>query len=407
MNYYNEIDPNAAQWLRDLICEGLIPKGDVDERSIVDVRPADLRGYVQCHFFAGIGGWPYALRLAGWPENRPVWTGSCPCQPFSQAGKQRGKADERHLWPVWFGLIKECGPATCFGEQVEAAIGHGWLDGVFADMEGEGYACGAAVIGAHSAGAPHKRQRLYFVAHAEHDGHLAAKRHGDIHGIQQQAGRPAQSTGGIESATGGGDACCKLAYSKHQGCDDRRDHFGRLRANPGAAGGMGHPASGGHQQQSLCRQPREKHEAPSGVEPFRRLGTPNASFGPMEDTDSLQPKQSAWHGPRPGETQGAGPYGQSPRSNKAGLWTDAEWLPCRDGKHRAIESGTFPLAHGLPRSVGAMPEELQALAGVAGLDGASLKAAKSYRIGSLRGYGNAIVPQAAAGFIIAYLEIAN
>jgi len=64
--YYNEIDPYAAKWLRALIAGGLIPKGDVDERSILDVRAADLAGYDQCHFFAGIGGWPYALALAGW-----------------------------------------------------------------------------------------------------------------------------------------------------------------------------------------------------------------------------------------------------------------------------------------------------------------------------------------------------
>lgn len=84
--YYNEIDPFAAAWLRRLIARGLIAPGDVDTRSITDVRADDLVSYVQCHFFAGIGGWSLALRLAGWPDDRPVWTGSCPCQPFSGAG---------------------------------------------------------------------------------------------------------------------------------------------------------------------------------------------------------------------------------------------------------------------------------------------------------------------------------
>lgn len=162
--YYNENNPHAAQWLRNLIAAKHIAPGDVDERSIVDVRPDDLGGHDQCHFFAGIGGWSLALRLAGWPDDRPVWTGSCPCQPFSAAGKGEAANDERHLWPFWFPLIAERRPPTVFGEQVEAAIGWGWLDAVFADLEGEGYACGASVLPACGVGAPHIRQRLWFVA---------------------------------------------------------------------------------------------------------------------------------------------------------------------------------------------------------------------------------------------------
>ena len=163
--YYNEIDPYAAQWLRNLIATNRIAPDDVDERSIIDVRPDDLGGYDQCHFFAGIGGWSLALRLAGWPDDRPVWTGSCPCQPFSSAGKGEAANDERHLWPAWFPLIAQRRPPIVFGEQVEAAVGWGWLDAVFADLEGEGYACGASVLPACSVGAPHIRQRLWFVAH--------------------------------------------------------------------------------------------------------------------------------------------------------------------------------------------------------------------------------------------------
>lgn len=169
MNYYNEFDANAAAWLRQLIAEGLIPPGDVDQRSITDVRPTDLSGYTQCHFFCGIGGWNLALALAGWPADRPVWTGSCPCQPFSVAGKGKGADDERHLWPAFFNLIRECRPQHVFGEQVESAIAHGWLDGIRADLEGEGYACGDATLGAHSLSAPHIRQRLYWVANASGD----------------------------------------------------------------------------------------------------------------------------------------------------------------------------------------------------------------------------------------------
>jgi DNA (cytosine-5)-methyltransferase 1 len=168
--YYNEIDPYAAQWLRNLIAGGHIAQGEVDERSILDVDPRDLHGFCQAHFFAGIAGWSYALRLAGWPDDRPVWTGSCPCQPFSTAGKGKASGDERHLWPHWFELIRACRPPVIFSEQVEAAIGWGWLDLVYSDLEAEGYSVGAAVLPACSVGAPHIRQRLWFEAVANGSG---------------------------------------------------------------------------------------------------------------------------------------------------------------------------------------------------------------------------------------------
>ena len=164
--YYNEFDPKAAAWLRALIKEGLIANGDVDERNIVEVKAGDIAGYSQCHWFAGIGGWSYALRLALVADSEPVWTASLPCQPFSVAGKGLGKDDERHLLPHFIELVRQSKPKRLFGEQVAAAISHGWLDDLQAEMEGEGYTVGAAVLGAHSVGSFHQRQRLYWVAHA-------------------------------------------------------------------------------------------------------------------------------------------------------------------------------------------------------------------------------------------------
>lgn len=168
--YYNEWDKDAAAWLRELIRLGLIPAGDVDERSVVDVRAADLVGYRQCHFFAGIGGWPLALRLAGWLDDWRVWTASLPCQPFSEAGKRTGTADERHLWPVFRGLAADGRPPVLFGEQVASKAGRAWLAAVRADLEALGYGVGAADLCAAGVGASQIRQRLFWVANADDEG---------------------------------------------------------------------------------------------------------------------------------------------------------------------------------------------------------------------------------------------
>ena len=163
--YYNEIDPYAAQWLRNLIAAGHIAPGDVDERSIQDVHPDDLKPFTQCHFFAGIGAWSLALRRAGWPDDRPVWTGSCPCQPFSSAGAGAGFDDERHLWPDFHWLIQECRPAVVLGEQVAKAAD--WLSLVRSDLAALDYALGCMPIEAACAGSFTLRERYFFVAHSD------------------------------------------------------------------------------------------------------------------------------------------------------------------------------------------------------------------------------------------------
>jgi DNA (cytosine-5)-methyltransferase 1 len=160
--YYNEHNKWKAQALRNLMAAGLIAPGDIDERSIEDVRPDDLRGYTQCHFFAGIGVWSRALRLAGWDDERAIWTGSCPCQPFSAAGKGAGFDDERHLWPAWHWLIQERRPVAVIGEQVASSDAAPWLDLVHADLEGLGFTVGALAFPAAGIGAPHIRDRAYW-----------------------------------------------------------------------------------------------------------------------------------------------------------------------------------------------------------------------------------------------------
>ncbi|QXR22032.1 DNA cytosine methyltransferase [Citrobacter freundii] len=202
--YYNEIDSFAAQWLRNLIAGGHIAPGEVDERSIEDVTPDDLRGFTQCHFFAGIGVWSHSLRLAGWPDDKPAWTGSCPCQPFSAAGKGDGFADERHLWPHFFHLISERRPEHVFGEQVAAGNANAWFDLVQADLEGMEYAFGLVPFAAAGIGAPHIRERAYWVAES-----ISEQRQKLLPGLEkgnsEEGGWPPAKTSGLCSAGGMGD----------------------------------------------------------------------------------------------------------------------------------------------------------------------------------------------------------
>ncbi|HFQ8725629.1 DNA cytosine methyltransferase [Enterobacter kobei] len=205
--YYNEIDPFAAQWLRNLIAGGHIAPGEVDERSIEDVSPDDLRGFTQCHFFAGIGVWSHSLRLAGWPDDKPVWTGSCPCQPFSAAGKGDGFADERHLWPHFFHLISERRPEHVFGEQVASGNANAWFDLVQSDLEGMGYAFGLVPFTSASIGAPHIRERAYWVANASC---------GRYDGRTETSGQKARPGAGAAIS----DRVDGMAYSNHRICDE-------------------------------------------------------------------------------------------------------------------------------------------------------------------------------------------
>lgn len=191
--YYNEHEPFAAQWLRNLIAAGHITPGDVDERSVVDVRSDDLAGFDRCHFFAGIGLWDLALNTAGWGD-APVWTGSCPCQPWTRAGavhgRNRGFGDTRHLWPEWFRLIRECRPHAVLGEQVPDAVSGGWWDAAACDLEGSGYACGALVFEAASVGEPIRRERIYFSAQ-----HLGAGAQRQFQGRSPRSARQARWRG--------------------------------------------------------------------------------------------------------------------------------------------------------------------------------------------------------------------
>ena len=373
--YYNEFDPYAAEWLRNLIKNGLIADGDVDERSILDVAAADLRGYTQCHFFAGIGVWSYALRLAGWPDDRPVWTGSCPCQPFSAAGKGKGFDDERHLWPAFHMLINECRPPVVFGEQVASKDGLGWLDAVHADLEASGYAIGAADMCAAGVGAPHIRQRLWFVGERLDD--TTSTRH--AREVAGSKGNPRDEA--RLRLSGEGRGLNGLANADEQQFDrsGNAGPTGRGKpANNGADGGLANADNA--RLEGWFGMPERADQRVVGARSLESRLEHASSLGrewgqapaPGHDDD----------GSAPGGTEGqhgdglAGPHRlhQDGARPTDGHWRAADWLFCRDGKWRPVEPGTFPLAHGA-----------------------------SARVGRLRAYGNAIVPQVAAEVIGAYL----
>jgi DNA (cytosine-5)-methyltransferase 1 len=362
--YYNEVDPFAAQWLRNLIAAGHIAPGEVDERDIRDVSPTDLVRFDQCHFFAGIGGWSRALRLAGIPDDAPVWTGSCPCQPFSAAGSGGGFADERHLWPSWFHLVDVCRPAKIYGEQVASLDALEWFDLVCADLENAGYAVGIADIGAAGVGAPHIRQRLYFVADADGIGRTTGSE-----------GCPADRYGNPSESSGG---AFFMADASSRG-------FGTNGSTPGNAGHLDERGTArlmGHTLESgLERLARDGDGTPGREIAARSIAEASDPCGMADaQTSGRREKCSDGSGIGRGDCpQGitAGPLPSGANLGPAtlnGFWRAADWLACRDGKWRPVEPGTFPLAHGIPG-----------------------------RVGRLRAYGNAIVPQVAAEFVRATL----
>lgn len=152
-----------AQWLRNLIAAGRLPAGEVDDRDIRLVGVDDLRGFGGCHFFAGVGGWPLGAMMAGFPECRRYFTGSPPCQPFSAVGKKAGFDDDRDLWWKYRRLIADGRPDFFFSEQVKDAVGFGWLDRIYDDLESDDYALWSGIIPAGAVGSPQRRERLWVV----------------------------------------------------------------------------------------------------------------------------------------------------------------------------------------------------------------------------------------------------
>ena len=360
MIYFNEIDPFAAEWLGNLF-----PDSRIDTKSIKDV---DLsRPFRRRHYFAGIGGWEYALQFAGWPDEWHVWTGSCPCQPFSAAGKRRGEADERHLWPDFLRLIAAGMPPVVFGEQVASKDGREWLARVRLDLEELGYDVGAADLCAAGVGAPHIRQRLFWVAVADKSKFCRVASTGE-QSVHEQSLR-----------VGG------LAVSQ---CDnsERRE---RVRIDIRASGDTDGLADAGHDAQQVgpwLPRRKSRERKPVGSEFVGDCRVSGLGDADMQGWQGRQGRQ----GERCDDGEKLTPTERASRD----AWADAIAIDCRDGKSRRVGRGVQPLAYGIPRDVGRRFPQLREVA----------KDARRNRIGRLRGYGNAIVPQIAAVFIQTVIE---
>lgn len=123
-------------------------------------------------------------------QNIDLLTGGFPCQPFSCAGSRKGNKDDRHLWPEYLRIIRDCRPYWVVAENVNGLINLG-LDDVLDDLENEGYETQTFIIPASAVGAPHRRERLWIVANANGErrngGFGYSKRHGSESNINWNA----------------------------------------------------------------------------------------------------------------------------------------------------------------------------------------------------------------------------
>lgn len=426
MNFYNDNDPFAAEWLQLLIDGEAIPKGKVDGRSISEVTSADVLGYRQCHWFAGVAGWPEALRIAGYGSADGIWTASMPCQPLSSAGKHHGEKDERHLWPEFYRLVSECRPAIIIGEQSASADGREWLDGISLDLEELGYAVGASDLCVAGIGSPHIRQRIYWgavrMADTEYDAGCAEH-------VTESRGRCAKSGDTSEC-----EGACRMADTdrerqsrreKQYGCEKQSEQQASRRDDTGGCSESDRLAdtANSNGRRGKCGkktgtwQDGERRVGSAGSCAVDRLGNSESDNergsriskscdgrqSPTGGSDSRVDgmgyaisqglQRHSWHVT---DRDKSGRVGENATGSVAAssAWSDFRIVGCLDGKYRRLSATDEPLVAGIPRSMGSFEPRIQGMA----------KRARRNRIGRLKGYGNAIAPQLAAVFIQSFMD---
>lgn len=382
---YNEIEPYCLDWLSNLMDAAVITPGVIFDRSIEDLRPDELRGFDRVHFFAGMGLWDRALDDAGWPDDgRVVFSGSCPCPPFSSAGRtfrcprcdtpspvpnalrtgmfncvrcdHEWLADSRHLWPDFFRLIRHCRPDYVIGEQVSSPDGYTWVDVVRASLEIVHYAFGAHVAPAAGVGAPSMRHRIYWMADANSEPRRLSEYARRSDNLKALGRLP---VGGMADP-------------------DRRQRGGLA----GLAGRI--RDRGAARREQGDGQP-ERGRAAVGLADAQQRGRESRSERPAAPKTSLFAEN--------------GVEGDDPLR---GFWRGADWLWHRDGKYRPVKSFPQHVADGSADDLGrTRSDEATALCYFA--RSFPLAPSTPGRVGKLRAYGNAICLPQAVKFVEAVL----
>ena len=395
--------------------------------------------------FSGIGGFDLAARWMGWdnvfhvewnpwcrkvleyhfPESQSftdvkqfdgtAWrgrvdiiSGGFPCQPYSSAGKRLGKDDERHLWPEMLRIIREAAPAYVVGENVRGLTN--WNGGVVfeevcADLEVAGYEVWTGILPAAGVGAPHRRDRVWFVAHA-HD-HGAVRTSGRNASASNSEGVPERDEVQLSDQSGDVWDVANTACSISERTRNARPGWDGFTDNGGD----------GHATDTNCR-------GLEGAIEIGRYGVNverQSQFGHAADTNGGR-SISRWKDVQPEQSDGQRPVGDGGQQHVAhtdGIGFEKRIAATESGKTRfgawhggadaGNADGVVQSSHGTFRQAGnesagiggqsrwnRFPTQPPVCGGDDGLprelDGITFS---KWRNESIKAYGNAIVPQVA------------
>jgi len=241
--------------LADPGCSGVFQYGELDDALQKNKKQ---RG-VQCDGVQG-GQKKEGQNMGG--KTIDLVCGGFPCQPFSQAGKQEGFDDDRDLWPEMFRVIQEVRPRWVIGENVAGFVSMG-LDRTLTDLEGEGYRTEQVIIPACAVGAPHRRDRVWIVAHSEGErtmrepGEFCQKDGGSGRSLQGESLKSSDVAHSKRNTEGG-------AYGSDSGGSER----GREKQNVSQRDEMG--GDSGNSREDVADSDKARRGEQRGTKPIRK-----------------------------------------------------------------------------------------------------------------------------------------